>query len=65
MMKTLLSLVLLLSGCGFSYQFQPFERKSEVKAEDVAKALQQRDRALEVLAKRIEALEPKKKEVKK
>ena len=56
-MKTLLPILLLLSGCGFSYQFQPFEKKEEVSKAEVSQALQQRDRALEVLVKRLEALE--------
>lgn len=53
-MKTLLPLILLLSGCGFSYQFDPrakVDNKEELKsvAEQVSKVLQEIDKRLKVL----------------
>lgn len=63
-MKYLLPL-LLFSGCSASYSLQPFQKEQEFTKEEIVAAFNQRDRALEVLAKRVEALEPKKKENKK
>lgn len=64
-MRLLLICSILLTGCGATYTFEPFGKgDSSVSRAEIAAALQQRDKALEILAKRLEAVEPKKLEKK-
>jgi hypothetical protein len=60
-MKYLLPL-LLLSGCGVSYQFQPFQKQeASISREEVTKAFQERDKYLNAMAEEIKLLKDKKK----
>lgn len=59
--KTLLAVanVLLISGCSIKLDIEPAGSAKAVPRSEIATALKQRDRALEILTARIEKLEPK------
>lgn len=55
-MKLLLVLVVILSGCGFSYSFNP---GGNISKAELAKALQERDGYIKAMATEIKALKEK------